>query len=506
VGAPELREQLAEALALVDDLRAENASLQARTGELADGLAERDIRIAEQGARIAELEARLAELARRLDQNSGNSSKPSSRDPVAERQRQAEERRARAEKAGGPMRRKGKQPGSKGSNLQMSPTPDDIVDHRPDACEQCGRCREESHHRGFAARQVVEVPPVRPIFIEHRAHTYGCDCGHETTAAFPDDVRAPVSYGPRVRAIVAYLLGRQHIPNRRVAEAMDDLFGLHISSGAIHSIYAEAGRRLKGFISALVVLLRSLPVLHADETTDRIGTVNCWMHVASTSLYTLIHASTTRGTEAVDEAGVLRGYRGVVVHDRLALYWKLAAKHGICGAHLLRDLADVAVVQTQTAWASALAALLVEINTACEAARLRGLKQLAPVLQRGFAERYDALVTDGLAANPEPAHRTRNAVERRSLNLVSAFSTHRRSILRYMYDLDVAFTNNQAERDLRPSKLHRKISGCFRSKAGAERFARLRSYLSTTRKNGISAMDALTRLFEGDPWMPPQPT
>jgi len=148
----------------------------------------------------------------------------------------------------------------------------------------------------------------------------------------------------------------------------------------------------------------------------------------------------------------------------------------------------------------------VEINAACDDARRRGLKQLAPNLQRAFAARYDTLVADGLAANPEPAGRKRDYLERRSHNLVTAFATHRRSILRYMYDLDVPLTNNQAERDLRPTKLHRKISGCFRSKTGAERFAHLRSYLSTTRKNGVSAMDALTQLFDGDPWMPPEPT
>ncbi len=155
---------------------------------------------------------------------------------------------------------------------------------------------------------------------------------------------------------------------------------------------------------------------------------------------------------------------------------------------------------------TALAALLVEINTACETARLDGLKQLAPATQRAFAARYDALVAKGLAANQEPAHRKRDSVERRSFNLVTAFKTHRRSILRYMYNLDVGFTNNQAERDLRPTKLHRKISGCFRSHAGAERFANLRSYLSTTRENGVSAIDALTRLFDGNPWMPPEPS
>lgn len=456
--------------------------------------------------RIMALEAEVAELRRRLGQHSGNSGKPSSRDPAAERQRQAEERRRRAEKADGTKRRQGKQRGAPGSSLQMSADPDEVVDHRPDRCEGCGAALDQAADQGFQRRQVVEVPEVAPSTTEHRAHTYLCSCGHETTAAFPEGVRAPVSYGPRARAIVAYLLGRQHLPNRRVKETMEDLFGLSISTGAIDSVYAEAGRRLRVFIAALVALLKSLPVLHADETTDRIGTKNCWMHVVSTGLYTLIHASVTRGAAAIEEAGVLLGYRGVVVHDRLALYWKLKAKHGVCGAHLLRDLADVAVCWSQTVWASGLAALLVEINAACEDARLRGLKQLAPAHQRAFARRYDDLVAQGLVANPEPEHRKRDYVERRSFNLVTAFSTHRRSILRYMYDLDVGFTNNQAERDLRPTKLHRKISGCFRGQAGAERFAHLRSYLSTTRKNGVSAMDALIRLFEGNPWMPPDPT
>ncbi|MGH2627420.1 MAG: IS66 family transposase, partial [Anaerolineales bacterium] len=106
---------------------------------------------------------------------------------------------------------------------------------------------------------------------------------------------------------------------------------------------------------------------------------------------------------------------------------------------------------------------------------------------------------------PAPASGRKRDLQRRSFNLVSAFATHRSAIQRFMYDLDVDWTNNQAERDLRPTKLHRKISGCFRSQAGAERFAHLRSYLSTTRKNGVPAIDALTRLFNDDPWMPPVP-
>ncbi len=457
---------------------------------------------------MGRLRARVAELERIVGQNSGNSGKPPSRDSAAERQRQAEERKKKAQAAGGgKRRRRGKQTGSRGTTLEMSDTPDEIVDHRPQQCSGCGSGLEPSADRGYRRRQVVEVPPVKPVVIEHRAHTYLCGCGTETTAAFPDQARAPVSYGPRARAIVSYLLSRQHIPNRRVVEAMRDLFGLDISSGAVDSIFADAGRRLSGFIAALVGLLASLPVLHVDETSDRLETKNCWMHVISTPLYTLIHASLTRGEAAIEEMGVLLGYRGVLVHDRLAMYWKLKrAKHQACGAHLLRDLADVAVVASQTAWAAGLAALLVEINNACHGARDRGEESLPAGLRRKFSKRYDDLVAAGLAANPEPTGRKRDYHERRSFNLATAFATHKDSILRFMNDLATPLTNNEAERALRPSKLHRKVSGCFRSKAGAERSAHLRSYLDTTRKNGMSAMEALTRLFTGDPWMPPQPT
>ena len=478
---------------------------QARIAELEAIVAAQAATIEALQKLVARFEARVAELERRLGQNSGNSGLPPSRDPAAERQRQAEERAQKSSRTGGAKRRPGKQRGSRGSGLAVSATPDEVVDHLPG---RCGRCRADlgaASEVGFRARQVIEVPEVVPTVTEHRAHERRCGCGHVTRAGFPAGVSAPVSYGPRARAVVVYLLGRQHLPGRRVAETMADLFGLHISTGTIDSIYTQAGRRLAGFMAALVALLRTLPVLHADETTDRIGTATCWMHVVSTNLYTLIHASVTRGTDAIVDAGVLIGYRGVVVHDRLAMYWKLKAKHGLCGAHLLRDLADVATVATQRQWATGLAGLLVEINAACDDARRLGHKRLAPIHQRAFAARFDTLVAQAAAANPEPPHRKRDYLERRSHNLAVAFATHRRPILAYMYNLDIAFTNNQAERDLRPTKLHRKISGCFRSEAGAERFAHLRSYLSTTRKHDIPAIDALVRLFNDDPWMPPAP-
>lgn len=196
----------------------------------------------------------MAELERQLGQNSSNSGRPPSRDPAAERQRQADERAKR--KATGVSRRKGKQRGAKGSGLEMSAHPDTVIDHRPSRCEGCGAELDEHDSTGYAARRVIDLREIAPEVSEHRAHTCHCACGHDTTAAFPATVRAPVTYGPRVRAVVAYLLGRQHIPGRWVGEAMADLFGVPVSTGAIDAIYAEASPRLRGFVAALVALLR----------------------------------------------------------------------------------------------------------------------------------------------------------------------------------------------------------------------------------------------------------
>ncbi len=359
-------------------------------------------RIEAQAADNERLRADNERLRAEAAKNSGNSSKPPSRDPAAERQRQAKERQEKKARAAGAKRRPGKQRGTKGNTLEMTDTPDKVIEHTPQTCAGCGTSLTGADVVGHQRRQVIDIPVPTPEVTEHRAQTRRCGCcGTTTTAAFPEAARAPVSYGPRLRAIVVYLLARQHVPVERSAEAIADLFGVRLSTGTVDAIYADASRRLRGFIAALVTFLRTLPVLHADETTDRVGTATCWMHVVSTGAYTLIHASMTRGAEAIAAAGVLIGYRGVVVHDRLALYWKLKrAKHGLCAAHLLRDLASVAQVWNQAAWAAALAALLVEINAACDSARGAGHRGLAPKLQRGFRARYDALVADALAAKP----------------------------------------------------------------------------------------------------------
>ncbi len=230
-------------------------------------------------------------------------------------------------------------------------------------------------------------------------------------------------------------------------------------------------------------------------------------HVACTELLTLLHADETRGIDAVERAGVLPGFKGTAIHDRLSMYFGYSdARHGVCGAHLIRNLTSVAVVSNQSEWAKGMADLLIEMKNAADDARAAAKKRLGAKVLASYLERYDSLVEAGLGLNPEPVGRKRDYVEKESYNLVCALRDLKSEVTLFAKDLAVPFTNNRAESDLRMAKLQQKISGSFRAARGAERLAKVRSYIQTASKHGVDALDVLTALFAGEPWMPPAPT
>jgi len=312
-----------------------------------------------------------------------------------------------------------------------------------------------------------------------------------------------------VRAITLYLLHRQHVPVERTAEALSSLFGAAVSTGFVASLATEAVERLdaSGVIEEICRHLVAADVVHADETSNQVGTKTWWFHVVTNDLFTYLFASPIRGKDAPDEAGVLGDFTGTMVHDRLAMYFKYGqATHAICLAHILRELASVGVGWNQT-WANEMADLLRQMNAAAHDARAAGRTKLSKNALGNYLARYDAIVAQSLDANPEPpSGRKRDSVERASFNLAAALRGLRAEATRFVTDLSVPMTNNAAERALRMAKLHRKISGCFQSDDGARSFATIRSYISTAAKHDVDAFRAIAGLFRGDVWMPPGTT
>ena len=324
-------------------------------------------------------------------------------------------------------------------------------------------------------------------------------CGQVTVPPVPDGVSGRVQYGTGVKATAVYARAAQFLPYGRVAALMGDLLGVRVSTGFVHQVVAEAARRLGPFTTRLAELLHVQDVLHADETPARVAGGFKYVHVACTPALTLFHVG-GRSAADVDAGGVLPAFTGTLVRDGYAAYQHLTdAEHAWCGAHLIRDLRGVHDSDpVGQGWAEVMAGTLLMAKQMAEHAVAAGRDALTDAELSHIRACYAGAVAYGREQNPPD----RDGRLSRAGTLVERFATHRDMILRFTVDLAVPFTNNQAERDLRPVKLQQKISATWRTLQGLADFATLRSYLSTAAKHGIDALDVLKQLFTTGPWLP----
>jgi len=401
----------------------------------------------------------------------------------------------------------GGQPGHPGHTLRMVEKPDRIVPHRVERCSGCGRSLAGQKPDRVERRQVHDLPEPKLEVTEHQAEVKTCPCGCVNRAAFPPEAAAPVQYGPRVKSVAVYLGEYQLLPFDRLAEIMRDLFACEsFSEGTLANFKADCSRRLEPVEAAIRDLAAVAPVAGFDETGVRATGSLHWLHTVSTRLLTWYYAHKRRGREAIDAAGILADYRGRAIHDCWKSYFDYGCDHGLCNGHLLRELIFLWEQQSQK-WAKAMIDHLLAIKEAVATASAAGLIALPTAEQECFLKGYERIVKAGYAQNPaaEPApgpKRRGRRKQSKARNLLDRFRDHPDSVLAFMRDFAVPFDNNQSERDLRMMKLRQKISGTFRSFQALVNFCRIRGYVSTARKNGLNALDALQRVFLGNPFVP----
>lgn len=456
-------------------------------------LVERQARLIEaQAGQIEQLRAEVAELRRRLGRNSQNSSQPPSSDGPA-----APARRSPRRPSG---RRPGKQPGSGGTTLGLVDAPDHVVDHFPGACGGCGADLAGAPGAGVVRRQVHDIPTVTPTVTEHRLHRRRCGCGRVSCAPAPDGVSAPASYGPNLRALAAYLVVFQHLPVARAAQLIADLTGARPSTGWISSVLSTVAEVLVDVEKLIKTLITLTHVIHVDETTSNINGARWWLHVAGTEKLTAYHLHPSRGRAAVTEFDVLPAFRGTVVHDALAVYDAYpAARHALCGAHISRELIAASEAHPDQDWPAQALRALHGLNTAAHTARDQGLHQIPPEIADPLLASWRHAILVGLAEHRRVPGRRQSPTR----NLLERLRDRDEQVLLFARDPRVPFTNNQTERDLRPTKTQMKISGCHRSEATARAWLRIRGYISTMRKNGHDVLTGLRDAVTGNPWSPP---
>lgn len=469
----------------MDELRQENDALKKENQMLRD--------------RVATLERLVKQLTEQLNQNSRNSSWPSSRDksrqPKPKSQRKASKRQA------------GGQKGHQGHTLKMTAAPDKIIVHQPACCQHC--------HTTFAAdapatelgrRQVFDLPPLHFVTTEHQLQALTCQqCGQTSRGTYPDKVTQPVQYGARVKQLAVYLRTEQFIPYQRSQQLLQDLFALPVCVGSLQNFIARAAEQATSPVAAIKAAIVQAAVVHADETGFYIGGKRHWLHTASTSRLSYFFPHQKRGRSAVDAIDILPHVRGTLVHDAWPSYFFYPADHALCHAHHLRDLTAIIENDSQL-WATQMHAFLRAAKAVVAEAHLLDKTHLSSATIARIETLYDAIVTNGLdetpPPEPQPAGKRGRPKRTKARCLVERFDKHKDAMLRFIHDFKVPFDNNLAERDIRMLKVQQKVSGCFRSQAGAEQFCKLRSYTSTIRKQGLSVWQALGSLLTDAVLMP----
>lgn len=451
----------------------------------------------EKDALILWLFERVQELERRLALNSRNSSKPPSSDgyrkPAPKSQRPTGQRNS------------GGQAGHPGHTLRQSQHVDQIIVHG--TANHCRACHSPlAQGQIIDKRQVFELPAVKAHIIEHQLMRSTCSCGQVHTGVWPQDIKAPVQYGPRAKALVVHLNQHHLVPIARTSALMQDIFGMAISQASIASFAAQAAHTMRPTVAAIGQAVQSAPVMHADETGIRVRKTLQWLHCAVTGGLTWLACHSKRGREAFEALGILAGVRGVMVHDGLAGYRQFDCLHSLCNAHHIREL--VAVHEQGEHiwddWPVQMIQLLVQAKNEV----LEKAAPLAAERQAWFEQCWDDLLARGERLNPQSeqllgkdstgkgsgAGRRKNS---KAANLLKRLRQHRADVWRFMTHPDVPFTNNLAEQALRMSKIKQRVSGCFRSEDGADHFFAIRSYLATMHKQKQCLFDCLVSVFEG---------
>jgi transposase len=441
---------------------------------------------------IRRLEVRVTELEARLAQNSSNSGRPPSSDGLGK-----PPPRSLRGKSG---RKPGGQSGHPGHTLQAVAKPHHCVVHALTHCS-CGQCGGVSllgqpvldHER----RQVFDLPVLQLSVTEHRAEIKRCPVsGRKVSAAFPAGVLAPVQYGPNFRGLTLYFFTQQLLPFDRLRQTCLDLFGQPLSLGTLSATNQSAYDALAAVESAIIRGIIQAAVVNVDESGLRVAGCLHWLHVACTPDLTHYGVHANRGTEAMDALGVLPHCRQWLVHDHWKPYYKYEALHALCNQHLLRELKFLAE-ELHEAWASELSAFLIEWKS--DPLTSLGLDEE----QFGQAQaRYRALLRQGRLDHPRRQPGQRRTQQDKATNLLDRLEDYDLSVLAFLIDPQVPFTNNQGEQDIRMIKVKQKISGCFRTLTGAQVFARIRGYLSTCRKQGHNLWEACRRLVLGEPFLP----
>ena len=431
--------------------------------------------------RVEYLEAENKELKARLNSNSSNSNRPPSSDGLKKKTALP---KTQTQKRGG-------QKGHKGKTLEMVETPDYVVELCPSKCS-CGTSLLRSKKTLQSVRQVFDLPDPRLEVTEYQQQRCTCpNCGKTNVGEFPQGIAPNAQYGSGVRALVTLLNISYKIPYEKIKILFADLYGYDLNESTQINTLNKCYEALAETESQIKDQLLTSQVNHFDETGLRVAGKLHWLHNSSNKFFTHLFVHTNRGEKALLSPGsLLPDYKGWAVHDCWASYFKFdQCHHAICGAHLLRELQ--ALIDQDSLWAGQMHDLLLSIYQQTD----QGKSKLTE--PKKFIRKYNSICRKAAKEEPLPIINSRGKPKQtKGRNLMNRLVKYKDAVLAFALNTYIPFTNNLAERDVRHAKVKQKIAGSFRTKQGADIYARIYGFVSSLRKHQIHCEEINLNIFK----------
>lgn len=442
--------------------------------------------VAELREEVAELRSEVKDLKSQLGKTSKNSNKPPSSDGYRKAAKLPKDKHS-----------KGGQKGHKGNTLKFSNEVDVVLKYEPKSCI-CGSRIDPSSIYLKEVRQVFDLPEPKLEILEHQVFEGCCSCcGKKVSGNFPEGVKGPVQYGSGVKALVSLLSNQSHLSYAQISSIFKELFGYKINGSTLLKINRDYYKNLNSSIEIIQSKLEKSSVNHFDETGLRVEGKNHWLHTVSNEFYTHLFVHANRGKKALEsEESLLRYYSGIAIHDSWSSYFSYDnCSHALCGAHLVRELE--ALIEQGSKWAEKMQALLLYVLVFTR-------KNDGVFKDLNWVERhYDRICQLGQKEEPLPIKTSKRGKLKRTKgrNLLERLEKYQQAVLAFAYYPEVPFTNNLAERDIRPTKSKIKVAGCFRTFEGAQHYARIRAFISTCLKQGQNVFQQLKRVCSSESFL-----
>jgi transposase len=379
-------------------------------------------------------------------------------------------------------KKSGGQLGHAGHTLQPVDIPNEIVDHYPVVCGRCGESIDSVSSTSFIPRQLVDIPPVEPLYIEHRSHIKICPyCNFENKGKFPAFLKAPIQYGAHVEAMVGYLSVYQGMPYGRITHLLRDFFKLNLSQGSVDRFLDSLAKKAQSAYESIRVRVQQSEVVGADETGCRVNGKKHWFHVWQTSLLTFIVSFASRGYKVIEQYFEDGFPLSSYISDCWSSQLKVKArKHQLCMAHLLRELTNFAE-NLGSEWSAQMKGLF-----------MRAIEQKRQMTENDYLNPPEEIANLGIELD-ELLKTDYSKFHSKEQAFIKRLIKHRESIFTFLTHPNVPPDNNASERAIRNVKVKTKVSGQFRNEEGkgADRYAKIRSVIDTTIKNGQEVYAAL---------------